>query len=387
MTTREPAADLAVVGLGPAGRALAHRAAVAGLDVVAVDPHPDRRWTPTYAAWSDELPGWLDADAVSAARVERPRVWATRERALARPYCVLDNDALRAALDLGTARVHAGTAVDVEPDRVILQDGTRLRARQVIDARGARHSRGLAEQTAHGVVVSGEAASPVLGGGDAWFMDWRPDNGAPPDQPRSFLYAVPLGGDRVLLEETCLVGRPGLSQEELRGRLETRLRARGVPVSAHAERERVRFPVEVPRAAGAVTTFGARAGIMHPGTGYSVAASLSSVDEVVSAIAAGRDPRRALWPVRARAVRRLRDVGLRALLRLPPPLTADFFDAFFDLPAAHQRAYLSARADPVAVGAAMAAVFRRAPNPVRRTLAGAVLPDLNPRLGSRPRPR
>ena len=91
MTTREPVADLAVVGLGPAGRALAHRATAAGLDVVAVDPHPDRRWTPTYAAWCDELPGWLDGHAVAAARVEQPRVWTTREHVLARPYCVLEN--------------------------------------------------------------------------------------------------------------------------------------------------------------------------------------------------------------------------------------------------------------------------------------------------------
>jgi lycopene beta-cyclase len=387
MTTREPVADLAVVGLGPAGRALAHRATAAGLDVIAVDPHPDRRWTPTYAAWCDELPGWLDGHAVAAARVERPRVWTTHEHVLARPYCVLDNDALRAALDLGSARVLAGTAADVEPDRVILRDGSRLRARQVIDARGAQPARGLAEQTASGVVVSGEAALPVLGDGEAWFMDWRADNGAAPDEIPSFLYAVPLGRDRVLLEETCLVGRPGLSQDVLRTRLETRLRARRVPVAANGERERVRFPVQVPRAAGAAASFGARAGLMHPGTGYSVAASLSAVDGLVGAILDDDDPTAALWPTAARAVRGLREVGLRALLRLPPALTAEFFEAFFDLPAGRQRAYLSERADPVAVGLAMAAVFRRAPNPVRRTLARAALPTINPRRGSRPRPR
>ncbi|MFD4180251.1 lycopene cyclase family protein [Rhodococcus sp. NPDC058514] len=384
MTTSEPAADLVVVGLGPAGRVLAHRAAAAGLDVIAVDPHPDRRWTPTYAAWSDELPAWLDREAVIAALVERPRVWTTRERVLSRPYCVFDNDGLLAALDLGGARVLAGTAATVETDRVILQDGTRIRARQVIDARGAGHTHGLAEQTAYGVVVSGEAASPVVADGEAWFMDWRTDNGAPPDEPRSFLYAVPLGGDRMLLEETCLAGRPALSQAVLRRRLEARLHARGVPVSAHADRERVRFPVQVPRGAAEVAAFGARAGLMHPGTGYSVAASLSAADEVARAIVAGGDPMAALWPPSARAVRGLREVGLRALLRLPPPLTGDFFEAFFDLPAGRQRAYLSARADPLAVSAAMAAVFRRAPSRVRRTLAGALLPRVSPVRGFLP---
>ncbi|SDE62464.1 lycopene cyclase family protein [Rhodococcus tukisamuensis] len=370
-------ADLAVVGLGPAGRALAHRAAAAGLDVVAVDPRPARPWTPTYAAWLDELPAWLGPSVVRA-RVDRPRVWARREHTLDRPYCVLDNEALRAALDLGGTRVLAGTAATVTAHAVTLRDGTEVRATRVLDARGLHPGPALAEQTAYGVVVDAAAAAPALGGGPAWFMDWRPDNGAAADAPPSFLYAVPLGTDRVLLEETCLVGRPGLSLGVLRGRLETRLRSRGVEPPVDAVQERVRFPVQAPRPGRpgqGAPGFGARGGLVHPGTGYSVAASLGAADVVARAVAEGRDPDAALWPARARAVRALREVGLRSLLRLEPEATAGFFEAFFALDPGRQHAYLSGRDDPLAVAGAMWALFRRAPGPVRRTLVRSVRKD------------
>ena len=75
-------------------------------------------------------------------------------------------------------------------------------------------------------------------------MDWRPDNGAPGAAPRSFLYAVPIGGGATLLEETCLAGRPALDSTELRDRLHHRLRARGIELTGSAAVERVRFPVQ-----------------------------------------------------------------------------------------------------------------------------------------------
>ncbi|MFC4604638.1 lycopene cyclase family protein [Rhodococcus kronopolitis] len=365
-----------MVGLGPAGRALAHRAAATGLDVVAVDPHPDRPWTPTYAAWLDELPGWLGGGVV-AARVERPRVFTTRELTLDRPYGVLDNDALRRGLDLGGVRVLSGTAESLTEHAVMLRGGGEVRAGRVIDARGVRPDPTLAEQTAYGVIVDAAVAAPALGEGDAWFMDWRRDNGAETGAAPSFLYAVPVGPGRVLLEETCLVGRPGLSLAVLRGRLEARLRARGVEIPADAERERVRFPVQAPHPGTAPTRFGSRGGLVHPGTGYSVAASLRAADVLVDAVVTGRDPGRALSPLPVRAVRMLRGVGLRALLRLDPDAVPEFFDAFFALPGHLQRAYLSDRDRPAEVSSAMWAVFRNAPNPIRRTLAGAALPDRN----------
>ncbi|QBJ98904.1 lycopene cyclase family protein [Rhodococcus sp. ABRD24] len=367
-----PAADLAVVGLGPAGRALAHRAAAAGLRTVGVDPRPDRPWAPTYAAWVDELPSWL-SPGVLRTRVAQPRVWATQPRTLDREYGVLDNPALHRTLDLSAVQTVTGTAAALGRGVVTLRDGTEIRAARVIDARGLRADPALAEQTAYGVVLPSAVAAPAMGGAECWFMDWRRDNGTSPGDPPSFLYAVPLGGDSVLLEETCLVGRPGLPLDTLRRRLDVRLRNRGVEVAADADFnvERVRFPVEAPRLRTAVMTFGARAGLIHPGTGYSVAASLRAVDDVVTALTVGADPAKALWPYPTRAVRSLREIGLRALLHLNPAFTAEFFDRFFALPTHRQRAYLSGREHPAATAATMWELFRTAPMPIRRTLAAA----------------
>ena len=46
----------------------------------------------------------------------------------------------------------------------------------------------------------------------------------------SFLYAMPVGGNRVFLEETCLVAKPALPFATLKRRLERRLQAMGITV-------------------------------------------------------------------------------------------------------------------------------------------------------------
>ncbi len=318
----------------------------------------------------DELPHWL-GPGVLRATVRRPHVWTTRPRIVDRKYAILDNAALHRRLDLADARVVPGVAGTVTAGTVVMRDGTEIRAHRVIDARGVRPDPTLAEQTAFGLVLPAAAAAPAMGDAAGWFMDWRRDNDTAPGDPPSFLYAVPLSDDTVLLEETCLVDRPGLPLDELRRRLDARLLARGVEPPANLEVERVRFPVQAPRPSGPVDAFGARAGLIHPGTGYSVAASLTAVDDVVAALAAGRDPGKALWPPRARLVRSLRDVGLSALLQLEPSRTAEFFDAFFSLPIERQRAYLSGRTDAAGTMRTMWELFRAGPPPIRRTLVRA----------------
>ncbi|QNG21328.1 lycopene cyclase [Rhodococcus triatomae] len=370
-------ADLLVVGLGPAGRALAHRAARSGLRTVAVDPRPARSWTPTYALWADEVPAWLGT-RVLRTHVRSPRVWTTRERALTRAYGVLDNAAVQRALALDEVEVISGVAVALTSRTATVRtpgvpDLREVSAHTVVDARGTRIAPGRAEQTAFGMVLPRDVAAPALGDGEAWFMDWRPDHGAPPAAPASFLYAVPISADHVLLEETCLVGRPATGVDELRTRLHRRLRARGVRIPDGAPTERVHFAVEPGNTATPALAFGARAGLTHPGTGYSVAASLDAADTLVSALVSGRSPDKALWPARARAVHRLRGAGLESLLRLRPDRTAEFFDAFFDLPETDQRAFLSGRDDLAGTARAMWALFRGVPAGLRWTLARSAL--------------
>lgn len=361
-----------IAGLGPAGRALAFRAAAAGLRVTAVDPHPDRAWTATYAAWADELPGWLPAAAV-ATHIDALAARTVREHRIDRPYRVLDSAALQSTLSLDDVRVVVARAVEVNRDDVVLADGKRLTGRCSVDARGLAATRDRAQQTAFGLVVEAGAAAAALDGHDGWFMDWRRDNGTGAGDAASFLYAVPVGPDRVLLEETCLVGRPALALPELERRLRTRLAARGVSLSGTEPVERVRFAVEGgDRHRGRPVGYGARGGLMHPATGYAVATSLSTADPIVAALAAGRAPDRVLWGPGARTVAALRSQGLKVLLGLGDTDPAEFFAAFFDLPVERQRAYLSGRADPTGVAAAMWSLFGAVSPALRRTILRSI---------------
>ncbi|MFE5285877.1 lycopene cyclase family protein [Nocardia sp. NPDC056611] len=361
--------DLLICGAGPAGRALAHRALAHGLTVTVVDPHPRRRWTATYAAWADELPEWV-ADAAVATRIERPVAWTTRRIEIDRSYIVFDTAALQDSLDIAGARLiqDSVTAIDsaarhrhdgLELPSVRLSSGHTLPAGRVIDARGISRSPALAEQTAYGVITD-RARYPDT---DTLFMDWRDDNGAAPTEPRSFLYAVPLENDRILLEETCLAGRPALGQPTLEARLTHRLRSRGITLTGAETIERVRFPVHGGKPNRSM--FGAAGAFTHPATGYSVATSLRLADTVLAG--------ESVWTASARAVHLLRRAGLRAVLALPPAELPLFFDAFFALPISAQRAYLSGRDDLRGTATAMASLFAALPWRLRRVLAAGVV--------------
>uniref|UniRef100_UPI000B2CE01D lycopene cyclase family protein n=1 Tax=Nocardia miyunensis TaxID=282684 RepID=UPI000B2CE01D len=344
-------------------RALAHRALVRGLTVTVVDPRPTRRWKATYAAWADELPGWISPAAI-AATVARPVAWGTRRFEIDRAYTVFHTAALQDSLEIGAATVVTDRVEQIlrprlsrAPESVRLSGGEVRHARRVIDARGVPRSPGRAEQTAYGVVLQRDRWDEPM------FMDWRADNGASPGEPRSFLYAVPLGAAGILLEETCLAGRPALDQTRLRDRLHTRMRCRGIEFDGSEPVERVRFALQGGRPGAG--RFGAAGGFLHPATGYSVAAALTTADAVVAGASTGSAP--------ARAVHLAREAGLRALLALPPADLPIFFDAFFALPIAAQRAYLSGRDDLPGTAAAMTSLFRALPWRLRRTLATAVL--------------
>ncbi|WP_342741546.1 lycopene cyclase family protein [Actinokineospora terrae] len=364
--------DVVVVGGGPAGWAVADACGRVGLRTVVVAPGGRRVWAATFGVWADQVP--LDRyRGVSSTRV----LAAGHE--IAREYLVLDNAAVCAELWRGPATAVDDEVVGAEFGRrgatVVLGSGRRLACAVVVDASGARRvvSGGPAagvrvEQTAYGVVVPSAAAEEIVRSGDAVLMDW----GRPP----TFLYAVGVATDRVLLEETSLAARPGMSWDVLRRRLSERL---GYEPEALAV-ERVRFPVDLPPTPlwyrGSVP-FGAAAGMVHPATGYSVGDALALAPAVADAItsamtrgpaAAAAAGRAAVWSPQARAVHAMRSHGLRALLGLPPALLPEFFGAFFALSPRLQRAYLSGREDVAGTAAAMAAVFRSTPWGIRRKL-------------------
>ncbi|GAA1075567.1 lycopene cyclase family protein [Tsukamurella strandjordii] len=346
--------DLVVLGLGPAGRAVAHRAAAAGMTVRAYDPAPDARWRRTFGMWSDEAPRWLP-DAVIAAR-SYPAVVAGSRRELGREYAVLDTDRLQDALPLDGVRVHAEPA-----------DRRGHGGAFVVDARGPGPGADGPRQTAAGVLVP-------AGEYDEVWMDWRPAPGVGAGEPASFLYAVRVTPDAVLVEETCLAGAPALTVDALEARLRARLAERGL--AAADVHERVDFPLleRGPRRGSSWCGVGVRGTTLHPATGYSVAASLAFADDAVDAVASGRSP----VGVSDLAAHRLRAAALGALLGMQPAEQRAFFEVFFGLPDRHVRAFLSARSGPAATAAAMGAAFAAAPWNLRRRLAGAITPRAYP---------
>ncbi|MGY3556029.1 lycopene cyclase family protein [Williamsia sp. R60] len=346
--------DVAVVGAGPAGRAVAARSAAAGLDTALVDPAPNWAWHVTYGAWSDELPSWVGTKVI-AAQSDTVAVFTPGRHLIERAYVNLDTRALQQSLDISAVTTFADTATSVSSDNVSLQDGRKVTARTVIDARGLRAPHAPA-QSAFGIFVDSEIAASYLGSDNAVLMDWR---GVEPGRAPSFLYAIPVADGRVLLEETCLAGAPPVPLAELQDRLRGRLEHVGItgPTVDTAPTERVYFALcghdSVPPWRSDPLLFGAAGGMIHPATGYSVAASLSAADAVVDAMANERDPKAALWTAQARAVHRLRRRGLSSLLGLAPTEVVRFFDGFFEMSLERQRTYLSSRDDLAGVALSM----------------------------------
>lgn len=368
-----------MVGLGPAGRAVASRAAARGLSVLAVDPRPDAVWSPTYGIWGEELAGL--PESVVRFRVQGPHLVARGRHILQRDYLVLDNAELQAALPLDGVRVRRDRLDD---GQVAALRGTGPgQARVVVDARGARPAGTLADdaapaQTAYGIVVRTEDAAPALGGAPAMLMDWRTDWAPPGTTPTgtpTFLYAIPVGPDRILLEETCLAAAPGLPIPELQERLRRRLLGRGVgeAVLDHPlEREIVRIPMRgrgqpPPPGVLAIGTAGRGGNLV---TGYSVAHSLARAEDLVWAVAAGEPPAEADPSTRADL---LREMGLRALLRLDIDGTLALFDAFGRLPTHAQRDFMSRDSSAPGMASAMWGMFASMPLSAKGELVSATL--------------
>lgn len=384
-----------VLGLGPAGRIAAHRAAARGWDVMALDP-AGGSMPSTVGAWAHQLPAWLPADAV-ASRF-RPSVVTSggRRRLLDDDYVVLDTAVLSRLGGFDVCRErgmrHADGAVTIRDGDGDGEDfGAWTSSDVVVDAVGAAPGAAVLEarQLAFGHVfreidVPEHVRVPVL-------MDFTVPTGTdlPPDRadatgsyPATFSYRLPLGDGTWLIEETILAARASSGADdprraELHAHLH-RMQSRRLadlgldPARAIAD-ETVDFPMgprhlpdDDPRKGHG--HFGAVGGWMHPATGYCVGAVLADVDRFLDQLEARADAS----PPGGRPLAWLRRRGLHVLLGFDADQTREFFDSFLSLPDAAIREYLTGTSTPrtLAVMVALAMPLgRRNPKTLARLLA------------------
>lgn len=372
--------DVLITGGGPAALALAAAADDLGLQVCILSASNAGHGDATLALFADEAHG-----LPLRARTERTVVEAGGEVDLRRAYGVLDLGALAAMLPTRVQRI-SGQARHTDGHTVTLADGTVLRARSIVDATGARPALVQTEpsrpawQTAYGQFVEGDLG---LDGDTALLMDWSPVHDD--DGQATFLYALPLGGGRFLVEETVLCARPAVPVESLRRRLEARLLRRGAQVQRVHGEERVAIPMGtgLPLRGQRIAAFGAALGLIHPTSGYSVARSLAHAPRVAAviadALARGREEPLgdlvldAVWTREAREARALFLFALEAARRFNRAESERFFAAFFAQPASRWRGFLDGTLDVRELRASMFDLFARGGTRMRLALARGLL--------------
>ena len=370
--------DLAVVGGGPAGLAVAQQVSEAGLSVCAIDPSPKLIWPNNYGVWVDEFEAmdlldcldttWSGAvvfiDDQSKKDLDRPYGRVNRKQ--------LKSKMLQKCISNGV-KFHQAKVIKVIHEEskslLICNDGVTVQAAVVLDATG--FSRCLVQydkpynpgyQVAYGILA--EVEEHPFDVDKMVFMDWRDshlNNNVELKERNSriptFLYAMPFSSDRIFLEETSLVARPGVPMEDIQERMEARLRHLGIKVKSIEEDERCVIPMggPLPVLPQRVAGIGGTAGMVHPSTGYMVARTLAAAPIVANAIVqylgsdglSGNDLSaeiwKDLWPIQRRRQREFFCFGMDILLKLDLPGTRRFFNAFFDLEPHYWHGFLSSR--------------------------------------------
>ncbi len=193
------------------------------------------------------------------------------ERDVPSPYSVISAERLTTALEEGGFEVVTrAEAVGIGADRVEVSDGTAWSGSCVIDARGPSHDRSPAAgyQKFVGLEVETDHPWPHV-------LPTVMDADVPQSDGYRFVYVLPFGTTRVMVEDTYFSDNPQLDRPLLRERIGEYLRSRGV-ASWRVIREEagvlpmpwsgspIRIDPTGPLAAGYC------GGWFHPATGYSL---------------------------------------------------------------------------------------------------------------------
>ena len=272
--------DLLIVGGGLAGGLIALALARLRPDIAVTIVEGDARLGGNHV-WSffdgDVAAGdrWLVDSLISHRWPAYDVAFPAHRRTIAQAYHAIESERFDAALRAAVppARIVRAEAVAVAPDRVVLADQSVLRARGVIDTRGAGDlatldagwqkfvGRLLAVEGGHGIerpVVMDATVAQIDG--------YR------------FVYLLPFDATHIFVEDTYYSDSPVLDRAAIVARIDAYAAARGWRVAGCSREETGVLPVIVKgdfdaywASTGAdVAKAGARAGLFHATTGYSL---------------------------------------------------------------------------------------------------------------------
>ena len=198
-------------------------------------------------------------------------------------------DAAPSSTPRSAAMLRTGVAVQgVTPRSATLADGTVLRARAVIDARGPAALLADSAQFALGwqKFLGQELRLAAPHGLDVpLLMDAR----VPQEGGYRFVYLLPFSADTLLVEDTCYSDEPELDVNDLRAHIAAYLHGRGWQAEALLREETGVLPITLDgdagaywRAANGQPRAGLAAGLFHPATGYSLPDAVRLADRIAA---------------------------------------------------------------------------------------------------------
>lgn len=224
-----------------------------------------------------EARSWLDALVVQR-WPEHEVIFPAYRRRLRQEYCAISSAALN---DVVTRRLAASpngrllraSVRALGPAGVELEDGRRVSAELVIDARGPDRTRLEAGGYQKFLGLELEVAP-----GSAPLVPVLMDASVAQLDGFRFMYVLPLASDRVLVEDTYYSTRPELDEAALEERVCDYARDHGLRVRGVLRRERgvLPLPVALPlhAADASPVVAGYAGGLFHPTTGYSLPVAL-----------------------------------------------------------------------------------------------------------------
>ena len=309
------------------------------------------------------------------------------KRTLEGAYASIESNDFARVLEpvLGTTLRTGVCIASLTPTSVQLADGQLLRAHAVIDGRGMRASSHLAlgYQTFLGQEVRlaaphGLTAPTIMDASVAQQGGYR------------FVYLLPFGPDRILIEDTHYVDSAAWEPERLRANIAAYAQSRGWQIEEIIREEQGSLPIVL---AGDFERFwdelrgqptvGLRAGLFHATTGYSLPHAARLADRIAALpdlsaaalFAAIRDEAGKAWRAQAffRMLNRMLFLAgspdnrwrvMQRFYRLPAPLIAHFYAGRLKLT---DKVRLLTGKPPVPVLEALTAVRKISPYQIRKT--------------------